>query len=208
MLRIEIDALIGKLGDKDLKERKEAKNILYELEKNGNIQFEILVEYLNKAEDILGQIYAISAICRNQQADKQSDKKKILEEFLTKTNEPLLLTNLLKDLQAKKLDSFEKCIVEKYYQLNQKDKDILSGYTLGMLHYLKDFGSKKSHKLLFNLLESKDKRIKFYSLYALLKTKADIPNQLLEKLKKTSGSTKHLAESILVGKMKKEQKKK
>jgi HEAT repeat protein len=205
MLRIEIDALFNQLSDKDSKVRKEAKKTLYELEQEGAIPMEILVQYIDD-DNIMVKMHIIDAISRL----KHIDKKKVLEKAFLETEDFLLLSSFLESFLKIKEFSFEDSVLQKYELLEKRTKKeknsvkkkqlqlVNNSYTVEMLKYLQNFGSKKAHKLLFQLLERKNRAIGFHSLYALSKTNAQIPLSLLQKLaKKSSGTLKQLALALL-----------
>ena len=199
MLRIEIEELLNNLSDRDLQTRKNAKNDLYEIEKDGLIPIEILIQQLVEG-NVVRQIYAVGAICRV----KNSKKKEILEKYFLESENFLLITSFFDNFMRLKKISFENTVLEKYKILEKKMRKketlqhIRDNYTIEMLKYLENFASKRSHKLLFKLLNDKNKNIQYYSLSALSKTNADIPNSLLKKIiKMSNGTPKYLAQVLL-----------
>lgn len=205
MLRIEIENLLDKLADRDLQARKDAKNTLYEIEKDGLLPIEILIQQL-ASDNIIRQIYAIGAIRRT----KYNSRQKVLEKYFLEAENFLLIASFIENfIQIKEL-SFEELVLKKYKMIEKKSRKernkikkeesliLKENYILEMLKYLEKFGSSKSHKLLFELLKIKKKAIQFYSLSALSKTNANLPMALLEKIiKETSGTPKYLAQALL-----------
>ena len=205
MLRIEIEEIFTQLFHKELVVRRDAKNRLFELEADGVITIEILIPHLH-GDNMSTKIYAISAIRRI----KCQNKHQILADAFLKTDD-FMLISIFVDNFIKMTDfSFEKELFQKLTILEKKctkERDVRkkqpllimkNNYIVEILKYLQKLGSCENHKLLFDLLEYKNKDVRFHALYTLSKINAQISKELLARIiKETSGTVKYFAEALL-----------
>lgn len=205
MLRIEIESAIEQLFDTQKEKRILAKTKLIEMEKDGEITIEILKHHL-EGDNLIIKKYAIGALRRIG----CKDQKKIFEKYFLENEDSFLFIEFVENFLKLQEISFEDCIIKKINLLDlniKKEKDLAKKErlkknreqsVLNVMSYLQNAGSFKCHSLCYELLASKNSSLKYHSLLTLLKTGANLTDNLLNKIKaKNKGLVFQLAQMIL-----------